>query len=197
MMRRVSRRLIRRSNLARRDGCWSPVSDRIRHFALFGAARLERLRSRPRVDHGRSRRDHRATRDRRHSLSNQVEPSSGNRRDGDPYRSGTDRKRRRLIEVWTSGRGLEVETAATGMILQTHCWDVATITKVDADAADRLADSGSSYRLTTRSEPPNDGNDGLCSVLRAADETVRSVTVGGTSTTCSSAGYRDRSRRRP
>jgi len=69
--------------------------------------------------------------------------------------------------------------AATGMVRAT-AGDVATIT-VDADAADRLADSGSSYRLTTRSEPPNDG-DGLCSVLRAADETVRSVTVedGGT-----------------
>ena len=82
------------------------------------------------------------------------------------------------IEVWTSEEDSS-RLAATGMVRAT-AGDVATIT-VDADAADRLADSGSSYRLTTRSEPPNDG-DGLCSVLRAADETVRSVTVedGGT-----------------
>ncbi|WP_226038737.1 hypothetical protein [Natrinema sp. DC36] len=83
------------------------------------------------------------------------------------------------IEVWTS-EGYSSRLAATGTIRAT-AGDLATIT-VDADAADRIAfDPGSSYRLTTRSEPPNDG-DALCSALRSADETVRSITVedGGT-----------------
>ncbi|MFC6769434.1 TrkA C-terminal domain-containing protein [Natrinema soli] len=83
------------------------------------------------------------------------------------------------IEVWTA-EGDSNRLAATGTVRAT-AGDLATIA-VDADAADRFAfDPGSSYRLTTRSEPPNDG-DALCAVLRSADETVRSITVedGGT-----------------
>ncbi|QLK26903.2 TrkA C-terminal domain-containing protein [Natrinema zhouii] len=83
------------------------------------------------------------------------------------------------IEVWSTASDSS-RLVATGTLRATT-GDVATIT-VDADVVDRFAfDLDSSYRLTSRSDAPDDG-DALCSVVRAADETVRSITVedGGT-----------------
>lgn len=82
------------------------------------------------------------------------------------------------IEVWTVGdEGDSSRLVATGTLRATT-EGVATIT-ADADAIDEFGvgfGPDSRYRLATRSEPPDDGY-GFVSVLRAADETVRSVTV--------------------
>ncbi|ELY67305.1 TrkA C-terminal domain-containing protein [Natrinema versiforme] len=80
------------------------------------------------------------------------------------------------IEVWTvEDEGDSSQLVSTGT-LRAATGDVATIT-VDADAVDGFEfEPDSRYRLTTRSEPPDDGY-GFVSVLRAADETVCSVTV--------------------
>ncbi|QCS41968.1 TrkA C-terminal domain-containing protein [Natrinema versiforme] len=82
------------------------------------------------------------------------------------------------IEVWAAGDdGDSSRLVATGT-LRAATGAVATIT-VDADAVDEFGGgfgADSRYRLATRSVSPDDGY-GFVSVLRAADETVRSVTV--------------------
>ncbi|WP_222918261.1 TrkA C-terminal domain-containing protein [Natrinema sp. SYSU A 869] len=78
------------------------------------------------------------------------------------------------IEVWTTA-GDSSRLVTTGTLRAT-AGNIATIT-VSADTVDEFAfDPEPTYRLTTRSDPPDDGY-GFMSVLRAADETVRSVTV--------------------
>ncbi|WP_226479936.1 TrkA C-terminal domain-containing protein [Natrinema amylolyticum] len=78
------------------------------------------------------------------------------------------------VEVWTTA-GDSSRLVATGTLRAT-AGDITTIT-VSADTVDEFAfDPESTYRLTTRSDPPDDGY-GFMSVLRAADEMVRSVMV--------------------
>lgn len=78
------------------------------------------------------------------------------------------------VEVWAVTDGSS-RLVATGRLWATD-GDAATVA-VDADAADRLAtEPDARYRLAARSEPPDDGFR-LLAALRAADGTVRSVTV--------------------
>ncbi|ELZ13014.1 hypothetical protein C478_08843 [Natrinema thermotolerans DSM 11552] len=78
------------------------------------------------------------------------------------------------VEVWTTADGSS-RLVATGRLWATD-GDAATVA-VDADAADRLAtEPDARYRLAARSDPPDDGFR-LLAALRAADGTVRSVTV--------------------
>jgi len=79
------------------------------------------------------------------------------------------------VEVWMT-EGETNRLAATGR-LRSRAGDVATIV-VDADDADAfdLAGSDGTYRLATRPDAPNDAGE-LAAALRAADETVRRVSV--------------------
>ncbi|AQL42158.1 hypothetical protein BV210_05280 [Halorientalis sp. IM1011] len=79
------------------------------------------------------------------------------------------------VEVWTAvdGAGEEAQLVATGTF-RASVGDVTTLQVAAADA-DEL-DAGARYRLVTQPADPNDVNE-LVSVVRAADETVTSVTV--------------------
>lgn len=79
------------------------------------------------------------------------------------------------VEIWAITDGSS-SLVATGRLWATD-GDAATVA-VDADAADRLATgSDTRYRLAARSGASDDGFR-LLAALRAADGTVRSVTVG-------------------
>ncbi|OAQ54544.1 hypothetical protein HTG_03035 [Natrinema mahii] len=78
------------------------------------------------------------------------------------------------VEVWATADGSS-RLVATGRLWATD-GDTATVA-VDADAADRLGtEPDARYRLAAQSEAPDDGFR-LLAALRAADGTVRSVTV--------------------